>query len=175
MNGKTWSKWIAAALLIVGGSAATAADSARNCGGAEVERNKRVARIVFEEVLSRGRVDENEAIYDPAFVAHGVHRDAGRAEDRAASKGWREAVPDLRMDIVQMVAECDQVAVHWSASGTNSGAGNGLPATGRKVAGLWGMTIFRMVDGRIREEWSSFDQYEMLRQLGLLGEAPATP
>lgn len=167
--------WIVGALLLAAGDAAIAADALQHCNAAEVERNKRVARIVFEEVLSRGRVDENEAIYDPAFVAHGIHRDSGRAEDRAASKGWREAVPDLRMDVLQMVAECDRVAVHWSASGTNSGAGNGLPATGRTISALWGMTIFRLVDGRIREEWTSFDQYEMLRQLGLLGEAPATP
>jgi predicted ester cyclase len=67
------------------------------------------------------------------------------------------------------------VVVHWSASGTNTGAGNGLPATGKAVAGLWGMTIFRFVDGRIREEWTSFDQYAMLQELGLLGGGAATP
>jgi steroid delta-isomerase-like uncharacterized protein len=166
--------WLAGGLLLAA-NVAGAAEVGRDCSAATVESNKRVARLVFDEVLSRGRIDENEAIYHPDFVAHGARRDAGRAEDRAASKGWREAVPDLRMEVLQMVAECDRVVVHWSGSGTNSGAGNGLPATGRTVAGLWGMTIFRIIDGRIREEWTSFDQYELLRQLGLLGETPATP
>ncbi len=175
MNTMSRSIQCAGALLLALAGAATASEPTKSCGSADVERNKRVARIVFEEVLSRGRVDENEAIYDPAFVAHGPHHDAGRAEDRAASKGWREAVPDLRMDVLQMVAECDRVVVHWSGSGTNSGTGNGLPATGRTISGLWGMTIFRIVDGRIREEWTSFDQYEMLKQMGLLAAAPAAP
>ena len=154
---------------VVAGEAGVAA-----CDAAAVERNKRTARIVFEEILSRGRIDENEHIYHPDFVARGRNRDAGRDEDRAASKGWREAVPDLQMTVQRIVAECDFVAVHWSGSGTNSGAGNGLPATGRTMNNLWGMTIFRLDDGMIREEWTVFDQYTMLTELGLIGaEAPA--
>lgn len=134
--------------------------------------NKKVARVVFEEILSRGRVDENEHLYHPQFVAHGPTRDADRAADRAASRGWRSAVPDLEMRVLRMVAECDLVSVHWSGSGTNTGTGNGLPATGRRAEHLWGMTIFRIEQGQIREEWTSFDQYALLSQLGLL-PAPA--
>jgi len=43
--------------------------------------------------------------------------------------------------------------VHFTARGTNSGSGNGLPATGVSVE-AGGMTIFRLVDGQIVEEWS---------------------
>lgn len=139
-----------------------------SCGAAEIEHNRATARKVFEEVLSQGLIDENEALYHPEFVAHGIERDAGRAEDRAASRGWREAVPDLRMEVLRIVADCELVAVHWSGSGTNSGAGNGLPATGKHLEKLWGMTVFGMREGKIHEEWTVFDQYRMLRQLGLL-------
>jgi predicted ester cyclase len=132
------------------------------------ERNKAIARTVFEEILSQGRVDENEHLYHPTFVAHSPLRDAYRDEDRAASKGWRKAVPNLRMDVLRIVAECNVIVVHWSGSGTNSGEGNGLPATGKTLANMWGMTIFRIQDGQIREEWTSFDQYALLKQLGLL-------
>ncbi len=156
------------ALLLPGLSGAQAMDPA-DCDPARVEGNKRVARIVFDEVLSKGRVDENEHIYHPEFVAHGRTRDAGREEDRAASRGWREAVPDLQMKVLRMVAQCDLVAVHWAGSGTNTGAGNGLPSTGKSMNNLWGMTVFRIEDGRIREEWTVFDQYSMLQELGLLG------
>lgn len=147
--------------------------SPAECASDRVERNKQVARTVFEEVLSKGRVEENEHIYHPAFVAHGRNRDAGRDEDRAASKGWREAVPDLQMKVLRVVAECDLVTVHWAGSGTNTGTGNGLPATGKSMNNLWGMTIFRLDDGRIREEWTVFDQYTMLQELGLLDTGQA--
>jgi predicted ester cyclase len=33
-----------------------------------------------------------------------------------------------------------------------------------------GMTIFRLADGKIIEEWTSFDQYALLTQLGLIPE-----
>lgn len=155
-------------LLWPGLVGAQEASAPSECNGARVEGNKRVARTVFEEVLSKGRIDENEHLYHPAFVAHGRTRDAGRDEDRAASKGWRQAVPDLEMKVLRIVAECDLVAVHWAGSGTNTGAGNGLPATGKTMNNLWGMTIFRIDDGKIREEWTVFDQYTMLKELGLL-------
>jgi predicted ester cyclase len=138
------------------------------CAPGVQERSKAIARTVFEEILSRGRVDENERLYHPSFVAHTPLRDAYRDEDREASKGWRKAVPNLRMDVLRIVAECNLVVVHWTCSGTNSGEGNGLPATGKTLANLWGMTIFRIQAGQIREEWTSFDQYAMLKQLGLL-------
>jgi len=143
------------------------ADAPAGCDARDLERNKTVARIVFDEILSRGRIAENEHIYDPGFVAHGPSRDAGRAEDRAASEGWRQAAPDLNMKVLRIAAECDLVGVHWEGTGTNTGAGNGLPATGRSIR-VWGMTFFRLRDGRILEEWTAFDQYSMLKQLGLL-------
>ena len=57
--------------------------------------------------------------------------------------------------------------VSWVARGTNTGTGNGLPATGKKVEQA-GITIWRIVDGKIKEEWSEFDQLSMMKQLGLL-------
>ncbi len=156
--------------LCTGAVSATSSKAPNPCGAEAVERNKAVVRVVFEEILSQGRIDENEGIYHPDFVAHGPKRDSGRKEDRAASQGWRQAVPDLEMKVLRTVGECDFVAVHWAGSGTNSGAGNGLPATGKTVSNLWGMTIFRLEEGKIREEWTSFDQYPMLEQLGLLGK-----
>jgi len=152
-----------------GTDAATGTGAPAGCSTADLERNKGVARIVFEEILSQGRIAENEHIYDPEFVVHGPTRDAGRAEDRAASEGWRQAAPDLNMMVLRVAAECDLVAVHWEGTGTNTGAGNGLPATGKSIR-VWGMTFFRLRDGRIFEEWTAFDQYSMLKQLGLLGE-----
>ena len=41
----------------------------------------------------------------------------------------------------QILAERDLVAVHWTASGTNTQPGMGIPATGKKIS-VSGMTIF---------------------------------
>jgi len=52
------------------------------------------------------------------------------------------------------------VSVLWRASGTRAG-------TRREFRGV---TIWRIVDGRIRDEWSEFDETGMLRWLGMLPE-----
>jgi len=67
----------------------------------------------------------------------------------------------------QLIAEGDRVVALWTARGTNTGEGNGLPATGRRVGGR-GITIFRLVKGRIADEWGLIDQYGIYQQLGLL-------
>jgi predicted ester cyclase len=71
------------------------------------------------------------------------------------------------VSVDQLIADGDFVVVRWTATGTNSGEGNGLPATGRRIRST-GMTIYRFVDGRIAEEWSAFDRLGAYRQLGLL-------
>ena len=63
------------------------------------------------------------------------------------------------------------MTVLWRAKGTNTGSGNGLSATGKKTEGR-GISVFRVVDGRMKEEWTEFSQLLVLRQLGLLPVRP---
>ena len=131
------------------------------------EQNKAIARRAFEEILSQGRFEVASELYAKDFVNHGIHRDAGLEEDQAALKGWHQAFSDISIVAEKLIAEGDLVAIYWIARGTNTGTGNGLPATGKK-AELAGITIWRIVDGKIKEEWSAFDQLSMMQQLGLL-------
>jgi predicted ester cyclase len=71
------------------------------------------------------------------------------------------------MTVLNVVSDCDYVSVHWEGTGTNTGEGNGIPATGRSIR-VRGMTLSRLTDGQIIEEWTSFDQYAFLKQLGLI-------
>jgi predicted ester cyclase len=56
------------------------------------------------------------------------------------------------------------VAVHWSATGTNSVAAAGMPGEGA-AASVQGMTFFRFAAGRIIEEWSLIDMAGLMKQL----------
>lgn len=131
------------------------------------DENKAVAKRAFEEILSRGRFDLAEQLYAKDFVNHGVRQNASLEEDQAALKGWHQAFSDISIVPEKLIAEGDLVAIYWIARGSNTGTGNGLPATGKK-AELAGITIWRIVDGKIKEEWSAFDQLSMMQQLGLL-------
>ena len=132
----------------------------------EQERNKQIARSFFEDVLDRGLFDRYAESHAKDFVAHAGNHDATLEEDIAAAREERKALPDLRVSVNQILAERDLVAVYWTASGTNTQAGMGFPATGKKIK-IDGMTLFRMKAGRICEEWSVWDMLSVMRQTGL--------
>ena len=129
--------------------------------------NKAVARSFFEDVLDKGKLEDYAKSHAPDFVAHSEGRAASLAEDMAAAREQRKALPDMRVKVNHIVAEGDHVSVYWTASGTNTAAGWGMPATGKSVS-LNGMTLFRFERGLIQEEWSVFNMYSILKQLGLL-------
>lgn len=132
----------------------------------EQEKNKQIARSFFEEVLDQGRFDRYAESHAKDFVAHGGNRDYTLEEDMAAAKEERKALPDMKVRVNQILAERDLAAVYWNASGTNTQAGMGFPATGKKIK-IDGMTIFRFKAGKISEEWSVWDMLSVMRQLGL--------
>jgi steroid delta-isomerase-like uncharacterized protein len=133
-------------------------------------KNKAIARRVFDEIFNQGKFEVANEIYAKDFVNHGVSRNADLKEDQDAARGWKLAFPDLKMTVEQEIAEGDLVTVLWTGIGTNTGEGNGLPATGKKIQGR-GITIWRIVNGKITEEWSEFDQLRLMKQLGLVPDS----
>jgi steroid delta-isomerase-like uncharacterized protein len=127
--------------------------------------NKAVARSFFEDVLDKGKLEDYAKSHAPDFVAHSEGRLASLEEDMTAAR--EQALPDMRVKVNHIVAEGDLVSVYWTASGTNTAAGWGIPATGKSVS-VNGMTLFRFERGLIQEEWSVFNMYSIMKQLGLL-------
>ena len=129
-------------------------------GEAIQARNKAVAMRVFDEIFNQGKFQVADEIYAPDFRNHGLHQSVDLKTDQDAVHAEKKAFPDLRMSVQEMVAEGDKVAVLWTFHGTHTGSGyEGLPPTGTPVE-LRGITIWRIVDGRIREEWSSWSETE---------------
>lgn len=129
--------------------------------------NKAVAARVIVEKMGQGRFDIQPELYGPGFVAHGFGRDYTLAEDEASGRHLRSAFPDLKVSVDRIIAEDDMVSLHWSAVGTNTVAVPGFPGEGRKVS-VDGMSFFRFADGKIVEEWSTYDNLTIMKQLGLV-------
>jgi steroid delta-isomerase-like uncharacterized protein len=119
---------------------------------------------VFEEIFNQGKFQVANEIYAQDFVNHGLHRNYDLQEDQAAVHAEKKAFPDLKMTVILMAAEGDLVTVVWVFRGSHTGAGyDGLPPTGVKLE-LRGITVWRIVDGKIREEWTEFDQLRAAQQ-----------
>jgi predicted ester cyclase len=67
--------------------------------------------------------------------------------------------------VLDQVTEGDRVASRFVVTGSNRG---------RRLR-LEGITLSRLRNGRIVEDWSGFDTLELVRQLGLLRTLLAAP
>ena len=128
-------------------------------------RNKAVAMRVFDEILTQGRFEVADEIYSPDFQNHGAHRTIDLKTDQDYARAEKKALPDLRIEIERLIAEGDFVAALGTIRGTHTAGGyGGLPPTGTPIE-IRGITIWRIVDGKIRDEWSCFDELGAYTQL----------
>jgi predicted ester cyclase len=128
------------------------------------DKNKAIARRVLDEILSQGKFQVADEIYAKDFVNHGLHRNVDLQVDQAAARWEKTHLPDLKVTADMMLAEGDLVTVMGTFRGTNSVPIGILPATGARIEGR-SITIWRIVDGKIRDEWTSFDQLSIVRQI----------
>jgi steroid delta-isomerase-like uncharacterized protein len=144
--------------------AALATDNAPPDRASQEAKNKTIAGRVFEEIFNQGKFQVADEIYASDFINHGLHKNFDLQADQAAVHDEKKAFPDLKMTVDLMTAEHDLVTVVWTFRGTNTAAGYGLPPTGARIE-LRGITVWRIVDGKIREEWTSFDDMQAAGQL----------
>lgn len=155
-------------LTVLWGQRKPVQEKPRQQGAVKVseEQQKTHVRRVFDELFNSGRYEAVGQIYHSDCVVHTNNKNYRLNESVSEGKGWRSAAPDLSMTPGEMSVQGDIVTVSWTARGTNTGHGNGLRATGRKIL-VHGTSRFRMVDGKIAEVWNNFDQNDMFRQLGV--------
>jgi steroid delta-isomerase-like uncharacterized protein len=122
------------------------------------EVNKAVVRRLVDEVMNAGELDVIDELYT--------------AELAAGARRWitpfRQAFPDVRMRIVELVAEADTVVGRFACSATHVGAWRGHPPTGRRFTNVAEVYFFGLRDGRIARAWGIEDTYTRMNQLGLL-------
>jgi steroid delta-isomerase-like uncharacterized protein len=138
------------------------------------ETNKALVRREFEEMFCQGGdLDTAGEFYAPNYVLHEPTSGEGRGLEAARqfAATYREAFPDLQSAIEDQVAEGDKVVSRFSGRGTHLGETEDFgPATGNSVE-ITGITIDRFAEGRIVEEWTSYDALGLLQQIGLVPEA----
>jgi steroid delta-isomerase-like uncharacterized protein len=132
-----------------------------------LERNKELVRRVIEQAVNRANLTVADELIATDYVYHeataGEKR--GRAGFRQLIIVYRTAFPNLRVTVDQQIAEGDLVATRWTATGTHRGELLGTAPTNKPVT-VQGIVISRITDGKIAEEFESYDALGMLHQLG---------
>jgi len=134
------------------------------------ERNKELVQRMTEEVWSKGNLEILDELFSPNFVQYFLPMGSetkGLDEFRVSVGSHREAFPDWAEQIKRIVAEGDLVAIHFTSTGTNDGSFLGNPPTGKQIH-INEMSIYRIVDGKIVEQWLIPDLLSLSQQLGLV-------
>ena len=94
----------------------------------------------------------------------------GTEEAKQFVSSFLEAFPDVSFSVEDLIAEGDKVVSRYTARGTHRGETEEFgPPTGRQLE-QEGITIHRIEDGKIVEEWNQYDNLSILQQLGLAPE-----
>lgn len=138
----------------------------------DANAKKQTVKRYYDEIWCAGKValvDElmapNYKNCDPATPGETLD---GPEAFKAFVTSYREAFPDLRLEIQEQWCDGDTVISRWFASGTHKGALAGHPATGKHAKGLVGVTLTDFEGGKIVRDRAVWDFAGMLRVLGAL-------
>jgi steroid delta-isomerase-like uncharacterized protein len=134
-----------------------------------VEDNKTIARR-FIQVWGEGNLDVIEKLAAPSLVVRYPTIPQviqSSREFRHVLAGFRSAFPDSALRVAEEIAEGEKVVIRWTFSGTHKGTFMGIPPTDKQVT--WtGITIYRIVDGKVVQEQGEEDFAGFFRQVGLV-------
>ena len=135
---------------------------------AQVERlNKTVVQRYWDGKWNERRSEILDELQTPDVIYHGTSMNMNGIEEyKQVYSGFLSAFHDTQITVEELIAEGDKVTSRVSLNGTHKGEFDGLPPTG-KVFTVKAFTIFRLVDGKIVEEWEAFDELGLMHQLGM--------
>jgi len=76
-------------------------------------------------------------------------------------------LPDLHLQIEDLIAEGDKVVMRATVTGTHRGEYMSLPPTGKPIT-YNEIFIWRLAGGQITEMWGVVDVFAQLKQLGVI-------
>jgi steroid delta-isomerase-like uncharacterized protein len=142
------------------------------------EQNKTNVRRLFEEVWNKGNVAAADELFAPTYTHHDSSTpDLGRGPEGEKKRVtlYRNAFPDIRFTVEDMLAEGETVVARWSCRGTHKGELNGIAPTGKQF-NITGVSIARFTNGKMFEGYVNWDALALMQQLGgvqELGKAKA--
>ncbi len=148
--------------------------NSRKSAGLDVDYT---VRALFHNVYNRRNLAAIDDIYSAnvRWNAASNRSGYGRAEVRGLARSLLATFPDLGLavdEVYWMGNDTDgfAVSVRWTATGTHRGYGLYGAPTGRRVL-IWGLSQLYFVGGKIVEDWTLFNEFDVLSQI-LRDDAP---
>ena len=131
------------------------------------EQNKEVVRRYWNGKWNERRPEILDELQTSDVVYHGTTMEMNNLEEyKQAYSGFLSILHDTKIIIDEILVDGDKVMTRVTMSGVQKGELEGIPTTGNSFT-MSGFTVFRLVDGKIAEEWEDWDWLGLYQQLGM--------
>ena len=116
-------------------------------------------RAFADLIWNKGDFATGETLFAPGFQHHDLvtHRETDLGGYLSSIRYQRQAFPGVRFEIDETLVDGDRVATRWTVVGVHAESGRAVTVPG--------MSIDRLVDGKIAENWTVWDRHGLLEQL----------
>jgi ketosteroid isomerase-like protein len=144
--------------------------------GAEEHNVEELVKVFSEKALemwNEGNLDVVEEIIAPEYV---IYSDPGDPYEKQTLNHetykkrvleTRTATPDIQFKSEDIIIKGDKLVNRWTMSGTNIQTGKQFSTTG--------LTIYHVVDGKLKGHWQNIDRLGLYQQLGFTLTPPKPP
>ena len=133
----------------------------------QTEKNKALIKKMYD-CFNTNDWDKLAAIIAPDFITHTAHPGQKQGFDgmKAGFADFRAAFPDVHNQPIDLAADGNIVMVRGKVKGTQTGAMNGIPPSGKTID-IDYFDEWVVKNGKVTELWGISDVPKLMEQLGM--------
>lgn len=133
--------------------------------------NEALVRRFFDEVCNGRNLDVADEIIAADYLSHTPQSPPASGPEgvKALVAVYQDAL-DGQWDVQEMFSADDRVFTRWIGRGTHNGELMGIAPTGNAIT-VEALSVHRIDDGKIAEDWTVWDAMGLLQQIGALPAA----
>lgn len=130
-------------------------------------RNKKIIRRLYEDVLNHRKYELLDSIISPDYAGIGNIEEKGVKSFLHTVQAVINAFPDIKWNILDMMADGDKVILRWTWTAINTQPFRGIPASNKTVTDN-AIVVYQLRDGLVVNAWIQSDRLGVLTQMGLI-------
>lgn len=132
-----------------------------------IEKNKKAVLRFNKEFIEQGNIDSFKELIADDVINHSAPAGSSKGPDGMLyflNNILRKGFPNMKVEILDQVAEGDKVTSRKAIYATHSGEFMGIQPSNKKVT-IHVIDIIRLRDGKYVEHWGSSNLGEIIAQL----------
>lgn len=132
-----------------------------------IEKNKEIVVRFNREVIEKGNIQSFHELVSPSVINHSAPAGTPNGPESMIHflmQVLRVGFPDVKVDILDQVAEGNKVTTRKALHATHTGMFLGIPASNKKVV-IQVIDIIRLEEGKYAEHWAMSNIPEIMKEI----------